>query len=225
MIALMLVAALALQQEPVKAADSAGTHAALVSRGVSVDVAAQVGAVVREANDKGLPGGAIADKAVEGAFKRVPPPRILAAVRDFSQRLERARGELRAGGVAVLTPGLYVGSAEAALQGIARAEQVAIIRAAPDQRAAASGLSVAAALVVQGIDARTSARLVQRSFVNGRDVAQVLDLPAAARALQVQGVTATEAGRQLLDGISAAGSVTGRAGATVQPVIPPVRVP
>jgi hypothetical protein len=205
-------------------ADSASTQSALVARGMGVDIAASIGALVRQTNDRGLPGRAIADKAIEGAFKHVPPPRILAAVRDLSQRLDHARSDLRAGGVAQASGGVIAGAADASAQGITRGDQVGIVHAASSSEAAASGLSVAAALVVQGLDAHTSARLVSESFSHGRTLAQVLDLPAAARALQVQGTSTTEIGRQLLDGISASGAVTGRVGATVKPVVP-VRVP
>lgn len=205
--------------------DSAATHARLVARGLPADVAASVSAVVRQTNANGLPGRAIADKAVEGAFKRVPPPRILAAVRDLAQRLERARTDLRAGGVTQLDGGVIAGSAEASAQGIGRADQVAVIRAAPASDAAAAGLSVAAALVVQGLAPGTAARLVTESFRAGRSASQVLDLPAAARALQARGLAATDVGRQLLDNITTTGLIQGQAGTTTSPIIPPGTLP
>ncbi|HEY2805361.1 MAG TPA: hypothetical protein VGI92_05830 [Gemmatimonadales bacterium] len=201
------------------------TRARLQARGLPADLAAQVTVVAQQTAGQGLPAQAIVDKAVEGFYKHVPPSRIEAAVRDLSQRLGRARAELRSGGVADASGGVIAGSADASAQGIARGDQVAMIHAAPDDESAASGLSVAAALVVQGIDPRTSAQLVTSSFAHGRTLAQVLDLPAAARALQVRGTSTTEVGRQLLDGISAAGTVTGRTGVTARPVVPPVRVP
>lgn len=201
------------------------SQAQMQHRGLSADLSAQVAAVVQQTNSQGLPGQAIVDKAIEGFYKHVPPPRIVAAVRDLSQRLGRARSDLRAAGVTDASGPEIAGAADASAQGIARGDQVAMIHAAPSSDAAASGLSVAAALVVQGLDASTSAKLVTESFQHGRTLAQVLDLPAAARALQVQGASAADVGRQLLDGISASGTVTGRTGVTVKPVVPPVRVP
>ena len=172
--------------------------------------------VIAQATDqRGLPGRVLIDKMNEGLSKHVPPPRILAAVRDLAQRLERARSDLRSGGVQRMGPATIAGAADASVQGIARADQVDIVQAAPNDSAAGSGLSVAAALVVQGLDPGISARLVAQSFTSGRTLTQVLDLPAAARALQVQGVSSTEVGRQLLSGI----------GVTVRPAVPPVRIP
>lgn len=217
---LILFALLVQQQQ-----GSDSTRQQLQSRGLSADIAAQISVVARQTGERGLPARAIVDKAIEGIHKRVPPPRIVAAVRDLSARLERARNDLRSGGVATPNGATITAAAEASAQGIARSDQVGIVRAAPSETSAASGLAVAAALVVQGLDPGTAARLVTTSYQNGRSAAQVLDLPAAARALQARGVAATDVGRQLLDGISATGTATGRVGATVKPVVPPVRVP
>jgi hypothetical protein len=225
---LFAVVALALVQSPgrlVAQSDSASTQSQLVARGMGADVAASIGAVVRQTNERGLPGRAIAEKAVEGAFKRVPPQRIVAAVRDLAQRLERARTDLRGSGVSSPAGIVIAGSAEASAQGIGTRHQVQLIRAARSDSAASAGLSVAAALVVQGLDGATAASLVAAAYERGQSVAQVLDLPAAARALQVRGATSTEVGRQLMDGISSSVTIGGRAGAAVRPVVPPVRVP
>ena len=211
---------LALAAAPLAAQQPDSAQARLVARGLPVELAAQVAAVARETESRGLPGQAVVDKAIEGWFKRVPPQRIVGAVRDLSQRLDRARTDLRAGGVAQPPGAVIAGSAEAAAQGIARGGQVAIIRAAPSGDAAASGLAVSAALVVQGLDPATSAQLVSESFRRGRTLAQVLDLPAAARALQVRGTASGDVGRQLLNGITSSTGVTGTAGAVVKPVVP-----
>jgi hypothetical protein len=216
---IVLALVLALQQ------DSAATKAQLEARGLPADLSASVAAVATHTAQQGLPARAIVDKAIEGFFKHVPPPRIIAAVRDLSDRLGRARADLRSAGVAQADGSVIAGAAEASAQGITSRQEVSIIHAAPSSDAAGAGLSVAAALVVQGIEPAMSARLVTEAFAHGQNVAQVLDLPAAARSLQVQGATSTEIGRQLLDGIAASGTVTGRAGAVVRPVVPPVRVP
>lgn len=208
-----------------QAARAADVRAQLQARGLSADLATSVATVARETDRQGLPGQVLVDKAIEGWLKHIAPGRILGAVRDLAQRLERARTDLRAAGVAQAEGNVIAGAADASAQGIGRGDQVAIIQAAPSSPAAASGLSVAAALVVQGLDPATSARLVAQSFRAGRNVAQVLDLPAAARALQVRGVAATDVGRQLLNGIGAAGTVQGAVGVTVPPVVPPIIPP
>jgi len=208
---------LALQQ------DSAATKSQLEARGLPADLSASVAAVATRTSRDGLPGRVIVDKAIEGFFKHVPPQRILGAVRDLSDRLGRVRADLRGAGVAELGGSVIAGAAEASAQGITTRQEVSVIRAAPNSGAAGAGLSVAAALVVQGLDGATSARLVTEAFTRGQTVAQVLDLPAAARSLQVQGATSTEIGRQLLNGIAASGTVTGNA--VAKPVVPPVRIP
>ena len=197
----------------------------LVQRGLPADLAASVAVVAQTTAGKGLPAQLIVNKAIEGWFKHVPPERIVGALRDLAQRLERARAELSGSGVAATDGAIIGAAAEARAQGVSRADAAAIVRAAPDPASAAAGLSVSAALVVQGLDAGASARLVIGSFRAGRSAAQVLDLPAAARALQARGVAATDVGRQLLAGIGvdAQGSVIGRGNAKA-PLIPQVPI-
>ncbi len=169
-------------------------RAILVARGMTSALAESVAVVAREASGRGLSSQPVVDKAVEGWFKHVPPPRILAAVRDLAGRMDQVRTELRGAGMAELDGSVIGAAAESRAQGIVRGDQVDIIRAAKSPAAASAGLSVSAALVVQGLDARTSARLVVESFRRGRSASQVLDLPAAARALQMRG-TPTSARR------------------------------
>ena len=210
------------QPDSSRASRSMDAQAQLVARGLPAGLASDVAVVARETDAKGLPGQAVVDKAVEGWFKHVPPPRILGAVRDLSRRLERARADLVAGGVRQPSGAVIAGSADATAQAVSRGDQVNIINAAPDGASAASGLSVAAALVVQGLDPATSARLVSESFRHGRSLAQVLDLPAAARALQVRGTATNDVGRQLLEGITSSVGVQGRVGAVVKPIVPAI---
>jgi hypothetical protein len=213
---------LAQQPDSTRASHSTDAQAQMVARGLPAGLAADVAVVARETDAKGLPGQAVVDKAVEGWFKHVPPQRILGAVRDLSHRLERARTDLVSGGVRQPAGAVIAGAADASAQGIARGDQVAIINAAPGSEAAGSGLSVAGALVVQGLDPATSARLVSESFRHGRSLAQVLDLPAAARALQVRGTATNDVGRQLLEGITATVGAQGRVGAVVKPIVPAI---
>jgi hypothetical protein len=187
------------------AAQEPDVRAMLVARGMTPVLAESIAVVARETSGRGMSSQPVVDKAVEGWFKHVPPPRILAAVRDLSGRMDQVRTELRGAGLAEVDGSVIGAAAESRAQGIARGDQVDIIRAARGPTAASAGLSVSAALVVQGIDARTSARLVVESFRRGRSASQVLDLPAAARALQMRGTPTSEVGRDLLEGMGHGG--------------------
>jgi len=176
-------------------------RAMLVARGIAPALAESVAVVARETSGRGLSSQPVVDKAVEGWFKHVPPPRILAAVRDLAGRMDQVRTELRGAGLAELDGSVIGAAAESRAQGIVRGDQADIIRAAKSPTAASAGLAVSAALVVQGLDARTSARLVVESFRRGRTASQVLDLPSAARALQMRGTPTSEVGRELLEGM------------------------
>lgn len=180
-------------------------RALLIERGMAPALAESIAVVARETSGRGLSSQPVLDKAVEGWFKHVPPPRILAAVRDLAGRMDQVRTDLRGAGMAELDGAVIGAAAESRAQGIARGDQVDIIRAARGPAAASAGLSVSAALVVQGLDARTSARLVVESFRRGRSASQILDLPAAARALQMRGTPTSEVGHDLLEGMGHGG--------------------
>lgn len=57
-------------------------------------VATQIESLVQEAGRSGIPTGPLYDKALEGAAKRVAPPRVVAALREYSGRMGRAQGLL-----------------------------------------------------------------------------------------------------------------------------------
>ncbi len=178
-------------------------RARLLSRGLPRDLATAVADAAQRARARGRPSELIVDKALEGWAKRVPAPRIREAVRDLTQRLDTARTALRSAGLRS-SGGIVVGAAaEALARGIGREDVVAIVRAAPADRAAAAGLQVAAALSAQGLDRSSSVRVVVESFRGGRSMAQVLDLPASARALAAQGASPADVGRELLEGTRA----------------------
>jgi hypothetical protein len=200
-IVLALLASPAVLAAQASQAAQADVRAMLIGRGMSSALAESVAVVARETSGRGMSSQPVVDKAVEGWFKHVPPQRILAAVRDLAGRMDQVRTELRGAGMADLDGTVIGAAAESRAQGIVRGDQVDIIRAAKSPTAASAGLSVSAALVVQGIDARTSARLVVESFRRGRSASQVLDLPAAARALQMRGTPTSDVGRELLEGM------------------------
>src|SRR5258708_11356017 len=99
-------------------------RAILVARGMTSALAESVAVVAREASGRGLSSQPVVDKAVEGWFKHVPPPRILAAVRDLAGRMDQVRTELRGAGMAE-PDGSGIGAAAGApCPGIVRGDQV-----------------------------------------------------------------------------------------------------
>src|SRR3989304_4248933 len=56
------------------------------------DVFAQVDAAARAAEQEGIPGDILFNKALEGAAKRVPADRLAPAVEAYAGRLRQARG-------------------------------------------------------------------------------------------------------------------------------------
>ena len=214
----LLPAALAGQQRA-----ATDFRAELIARGVSAEFAGSAAVIADSAAAKGLPARPILDKAVEGWGKQVAAARIIVTLRELSARLERTRGELSASGEQDVDGETLAAAAQARFRGI-HADNVSRIVAVQAPRASViAGLQVAGALAGQGLDQGTSARLVVESLRRGRTVAQMLDLPAAARALAAAGASTTQVGQQLLQGLDAGVTVTGRGqvGVTVPPVLPP----
>ena len=81
LVLVFLIAALggtarAQQTDSARTTRQADAQAQLTARGLPAELAGQVAVVARETESRGLPGQAVVDKAIEGWFKRVPPPRI-----------------------------------------------------------------------------------------------------------------------------------------------------
>ena len=78
LVLLLLPAVLAAQQQ---------MRTRLEARGIPADIVGRVLEVAGDAQGRGLPGDAIANKAIEGWAKRVPGPRLVAAVQQYAARL------------------------------------------------------------------------------------------------------------------------------------------
>jgi len=202
-------------------AQQADVRERLIARGLPADLAAAASEITLQAEGRGLPPGPLVDKAIEGWAKRVPPPRIVAALRELAERLAAARVALAEAGARGAAARVVGAGAEAMARGITREQVVAIVTAAPADEAAAAGLSVAAALAAQGLDRDASVQLVIESFRRGHSAAHVLDLPAAARAMQGRGIPLPEVGEQLLEGLGPPPAPGRGAGTGRPPVVPP----
>ena len=188
----VLPAAAAAQQEALRTR--------LESRGLPADVVGRVLELASGAQSRGLPADAVANKAIEGWAKHVPGPRLIAAIQQYATRLGEARDAVVRAGLADPPGDVVVAAGEAMGQGLGGAELGTIVRAGPRSPALAAGVTVAAALVAQGLGPRGAAEIVAEALRTGRPIASVLDLPSVARAMRAQGSSTAEIGRRMMTG-------------------------
>jgi hypothetical protein len=194
-----LVAAAVLAAVPALAAAQQDVEARLEARGLPADLARSVAAVAADAAARGVPAGPLADKAVEGWAKQVPPDRILTAVRTFSDRLTEARQAVRAAGLTQPPGDVVVAAAEAMSTGLGAGHVESVVRASPTAAEAAPALSVTAALAAQGIGGEQAATIVVRALRGHRPMVQLLNLPSLARVMHSEGLGPSEIGRKVQD--------------------------
>ncbi len=166
----------------------------------SPEAAAQIEAVVEAAGRNGVPVGPLYDKALEGAAKRVPPARVMPALREYSGRMQRAQGLL--GG----TPDAawVVAGADALRRGVAADALTSIGREAGTRTPMA--LVVMGDLLDAGVPAGRAMEVMREALVRTAGEEGLLDVPTALRRLVREGALAPDAARQLLramrDGVS-----------------------
>ncbi len=181
------------------------------ARGLPDELVAQVTAVAADATAQGLPADPLVEKAIEGWAKRVPPDRILGAVRQFRLRLHEARDALVDRGHPNPLGPVVTAAAEAMGRGLQQDQVGSVVDAAPSSVAAGRGLRVAAALTAQGIGADDAVAIVVRAMRQGQPNAQLLDLPSVANAMRAQGMAPGQIGQRLMQGAG------GAAGAGMSP--------
>ena len=175
------------------------------TRGLPDDLVAQVTEVAADATAQGLPADPLVHKAIEGWAKRVPPDRILVAVRQFRLRLHDARQALVGTGHPDPLGPVVAAAAEAMGRGLEQHQVGSVVDAAPSSVAAGRGLRVAAALTAQGIGAADAVAIVVRAMQQGRPDAQLLDLPSVANAMRARGMAPGQIGQRLMQGAGGAG--------------------
>lgn len=197
---LALAACAVLGLAPVLAAQQRGVQARLTARGLPADLARDVQAIATDAAAQGVPADPLADKAIEGWAKHVPPARIVAAVRLFAGRMAEAGAAVCGAGVEFAAPpGSVIAAAAEAMGGGLKAEEIrSVVYAAGSSDAAAPGLSVAAALAAQGLGHRQAVSIVVEAMQRRRSMSQLLDLPSVARVMHEQGMSPGEIGERLL---------------------------
>lgn len=165
---------------------------------------AAVAAVVDSARAAGLPAEPLVDKALEGASKRAPGPRIVSAVRTLAAELGTARSALGSGAaeseLVAAAGALHAGTSVAALSRLraARPREPLTVALAVVTDLAARGVPADSAAAVVLTVARGGARdedfLALRRSVESAIVAGVPPASAASRArgLPLDRVRATE---------------------------------
>ncbi len=182
------------------AAQQVDVQTRLAARGLPPALAGQVGAIAASAATHGVPGGPLADKAIEGWAKHVPAERIVAAVQSFANRMAVAADAIRSGGLESPPGQVVSAAAEAMGGGLGAADVRSIVKAAPTPTEAAPGLNVVAALTAQGLSNRQAVAIVVGAMQGHRPVSELLNLPSVARALHDEGMSPGEIGQHILNG-------------------------
>jgi hypothetical protein len=99
----------------------------MTERGLPAALVAEVTAIAADATAAGLPAGPLVDKAIEGWAKRVPQPRIVAALNQFRVRLHAAQQAMIRTGHPEPPGPIVAAAAEAMAQGIDGDEASAIV--------------------------------------------------------------------------------------------------
>lgn len=172
----------------------------LAERGAPAAFVEAVMVQVEAATRDGLPAGPVIDKALEGWAKRVPSPRVQAALDQLRGRLAAGRDAVRAAGLTPPPDPVVAGAAEALARGLTVAEVHGLIARAPGPDAAAAGLMVAASLHAQGLDHAASVRAVEDAYARALDPAQLYELPSVVAGLAGQGMQMGELGQRIMQG-------------------------
>jgi hypothetical protein len=208
------------------AAQEGSIGSRLSARGLPTDLAQEVQRIASDAAVQGVPAGPLADKAIEGWAKHVPPSRIVSALRLFAGRMAEAGAAVRSAGLQN-PPGSVIAAAAEAMGGGLKADEIrSVVRAAGTAAEASPGLSVAASLTAQGLDSRQAVTIVVSAMEHRRPMSQLLDLPSVARSMHDQGLSPGEIGDKLLphhgdDAGGAGGEHHGDKGGDRPPGVPP----
>jgi len=180
---LMLTATLGLSAMAVGAQETARDRA---QRALSPEMFRDLSTLAAEMATTGIPGEPLYVKALEGTAKRVPPDRLLPAVRAYAGRLGEAR---RAFGVGAATP-LLVAGADALQRGVSPEA----LRGLPtDRPRSPMAVMVLADLLESGVPADRALAILRDVMRERAGDDRMLDISARVRRLIRQGLTPQEA--------------------------------
>lgn len=158
--------------------------------------------VMAAARRDSLPVAALEKKALEGVAKRVPGPRIAAAVRQLADALRVARQTLRSAVPDTpLADGEVVAAAEALRRG-APAEHVAAVRAAaPATTMLEIPLAVLGELVQRGVPVEQARDVIVHMVKSGVPQARMVEVPSRVDVALRVGATPVAALGSALQGL------------------------
>jgi hypothetical protein len=155
-------------------------------RALPPDVFRDLSALAEEVSASGIPGEPLYVKALEGTAKRVPPDRLLPAVRAYAGRLGEAR---RAFGVGANTP-LLIAGADALQRGVPSET----LREFPaDRPRSPMAVMVLADLLESGVPTDRALAILREVMTQRARDDRMLDISARVRRLIRQGLTPQEA--------------------------------
>jgi hypothetical protein len=170
-------------------------------------VYAELDALATNLAPEGVPSEPLYAKALEGAAKRVPPDRIVPAVRNYAMRLGEARQAL---GTSAAVP-LLVAGADALQRGVSRE---ALRSLSSDRPRSPLALLALAELVESGVPPERAIAILRDVMAQSTNDGGMLDVAARVRRLVRQGATPQEALDRVLRALQ-------RERARVGPAVPP----
>jgi len=202
---------------------AAGLPIGLVAQGVGAsldgrvppEVQRAVQDIAADAAARGLPTGSLLQKAIEGGAKRVPPERLIAAVRALSARLAGAAQAVRAAGIERPADDVVEGGADGLGAGLTAAQVSDLVRASGPSYDPALVLRVAATLAALGVPTKQTVQLMEGMISAGRTPGDLLELPGEVQAGVARGATPAQAAAGL--GRGAGSSPPGRPPGWVPP--------
>ncbi|HYT62355.1 MAG TPA: hypothetical protein VEL50_00555 [Gemmatimonadales bacterium] len=161
---------------------------------VPPDVGAAVESLGTDAAARGLPIDPLIQKAIEGSAKRVPPERVIAAVRLVVMQLDTAAAALRAGGMISDTLAIAAG-AFAINAGMGARDITNLVLRGGGQTAVnvRLELNVAGTLVAMGVPSSEAANLVSASLQSDSPATKLLSLPSRVQGEVSRGATPAQA--------------------------------
>lgn len=183
-----------------------------VRQAFSPEAAERILEIVDGAAEAGLPVEPLLNKALEGAAKRVPAPRVADAISGLAGRLGTAREALGAGA----STGTLVAGADALRRGVNRDAIREMAERASAGRDASVALVVLGDLVELDVPVEDALATVTEALERGREGDDLFAVSAAVRRLIGQGIVPAQAATavdRVLRGLGA------------PPGVPPVNLP
>lgn len=196
LLTIALVPAVLFAQEPVSQRVAQQDPVARLYDILPEHVAADVAGIVRTAIDRGLPGLAIADRALELSAKGRSGEDVLAAARSLAGDLAAARGALERGGRS--PDGSEIESGALAMHhGVDGVAVSGLASSAPSGRSLAVPLAVIGALVYRGLPSDDALYAVQQRLKARASDTELLDMPGETARMLGEGLRPNEVGLAL----------------------------